>query len=463
MHRVRQGLLAGLVGMLVAIGAGLLVPGVAAAAAVPATTSSSTVSSDCPPGTNCEVVLAALKDDGNGCNWSAINRPVDIPIQGINIHTTEGSLESALAEAQDTNPATGCISWNYLIAPNGKIYVQVPTSGYAYDVGNTWFNTHFVQVEVVGRAEDCSTITPAAYQALVKLNRFLIPRFGIIPSSATINGHDTVAGRTDGQMPARHWDPGTCFPWAQLLRDSGAPIIQTGLPWSRVITVRSDDTHQTVQDCPGPNFTGCQPAPAGQKTNFLHVYTRPDTSAPLVSDPYLHPDGSAGTNAEQDWGDKAPTGHAYTVLQPEPGEPHPSGWTKIQYGSQIGWIQGDGNTVPTLPVTVTPKGTVPVAVYGVPMPEASAPGWQLIPYDFHAQTPLTKYSILPGQHFPVAALAVRSDYPEGCNRSDCTGDYDGDGVIDDRTVVIGQEKYIAIWYGHFILFVKAADVTFSLN
>jgi len=457
----------------VTIGAGSLVPGTAAAAeaqasatasVVAVSTASTTVSTsttsptspDCPPGVDCEVKLAAQVDNGYGCNWSNINRPVDIPIQGINIHTTEGSTESALAHAQDTNPSTGCVSWNYLVTPTGKLYVQVPTSGYAYDVANSWFNTHFVQIEIVGYAEDCSTITPAAFETLKKLNRFLIPRFGILPSAATINGHDTVPGRTTTQMRQRHWDPGTCFPWTKVLSDSYAPIVQTGLNGSSVITIRSDDTHQTVLDCPGldasknPLFTGCQPAPAGQKTNFLHVYTAPSTSSPLISDPYLHPDGSAGTIAEQDWGDKALTGHSYPVLARQ------DGWTKIQFGPRVGWIQANStNTVPTLPLTITPKGTAPVAVYGVPIPEASAPGWAQIPYDFVPQTPLTQYTVQPGQRLPLAALPVRSDYPEGCNRTDCSGP-------GDRTVVIGSEQFYAIWYGHFIVFVKKADVSVRL-
>jgi hypothetical protein len=421
---------------------------------------------DCPPGVPCEVRLAALAD--GGYLWSPAHRPYDLPIYGINIHTTEGTLQQALDESQDL---ASHVSWNYLIDQTGKVWVQVPTDSESYDVGNVWVNSHYIEEEHIGFAGDCSSITPAEYNASVKLNRWLIRRFHIAASSSTIAGHDSYMSITDSSMPKRHWDPGVCWPWAKYLNDLGAPIVPTAGPNAGAVTIRTDDSHQPVTDCPTPTsgpskdvpqFTVCQPANQSI-TNFVALYTAPSTSAPLLSDPYIHPDGSPGSTAQQDWGDKAPTGHTYVVLSRQPG------WTQIQYSGGKAWFQDNGKVaVPTTTLTVTPKGNTAVPIYGRPVPEPSAPGWAKISYDVQTQHPLSKYVMQPGQHYAVAStlgvvpVPVRNDYYEGCNQADCQGDYDHDGVVDDRTVVIGNTKYIQIVWGHMFAFVKADDVKLGI-
>ncbi|HSX42888.1 MAG TPA: peptidoglycan recognition family protein [Candidatus Saccharimonadales bacterium] len=396
---------------------------------------------NCPPDVQCEVDLAALKD--GGCNWSTAKRPSDLPVYGITEHTTEGSLAEALAEAQDTSK---CISWNYLIDQTGKVYVSVPKDSLAYDVGNWWVNTHYVQVEHVGRAEDCSTLTPAEYAASIKLDHWLIRQFRIQPSSATIAGHDSYPAVNDAGMASRHWDPGICWPWATYLAAVGAPIVPTAAPNAPVVTIKAKDSHQSVQDCPGVGFSGCVAA-AQDTTNFLALHTAPSAASPLLADPYLHPDGSSGSTAMQDWGDKAPTGHAYVVLARK------AGWTEIQYGGTNAWFQDTGKfTVPTTALVVRPKANQAVPIYGRPMPEYDAPGWQSIPYDHQQQVALTKYMMQPGQRYVVASVPQpRTDYAEGCNLADCSGP-------GDMTVVIGNEKYYEISWSHHYAFVKAADV-----
>ena len=399
------------------------------------------VQANCPPGTACQVVLAGLAD--GGCNWSKADRPHDLPIYGINEHTTEGTLQDALAEAQDT---VHCVSWNYLIDQQGNIYVSVPPSSLSYDVANWWFNTHYIEVEHVGDAEDCSTLTPAEYMASIKLDRWLISKYHIQASAATITGHDSVPGVNDKGQAVQHWDPGVCWPWASYLAQVGAPIVPTAWHGSPVVTIKTDDSKQPVENCPEANFTGCMPA-AQTTTNFVALYTAPSTSAPLASDPYLHTDGSAGSDAMQDWGDKAITGHDYVVIG------HKIGWTEIWYGGQRVWFQDNGRvSVPTTAKVVMPKNGTPVAIYGRPMPEYDAAGWSNIPYDHQSQVALTKYSMLPGQAYPVAAVpAPRTDYAEGCNLADCSGP-------GDTTVVIGNTKYIEISWNHRFAFVKADDV-----
>jgi len=402
----------------------------------------SSVKANCPPGTSCQVVLAGLAD--GGCNWSTANRPHDLPVYGINEHTTEGGLQAALAEAQDT---THCVSWNYLIDQQGNIYASVPVDSLSYDAANWWVNTHYVEVEHIGFAEDCSTLTSVEYNASIKLDRWLISKYHIKASAATITGHESVSGVNDKAHAAQHWDPGVCWPWASYLAKVGAPIVPTAWPDSRVVTIKTDDSKQPVENCPGASFTNCTAA-AQPTTNFVALYAGPSTTAPLVSDPYLHTDGSVGSDAMQDWGDKAVTGHDYVVIG------HKAGWTQIWYGGQAAWFQDNGHvSVPTSAKVVVPKTDAPVAIYGRPMPEYNATGWDNIPYDHQSQVALTKYSMLAGQAYPVAAVpALRNDYAEGCNLADCTGP-------GDTTVVIGNTKYIEISWNHRFAFVKADDVT----
>ena len=43
------------------------------------------------------------------------------------------------------------------------------------------------------------------------------------------------------------------------------------------------------------------------------AYTGPSADAPLIGDPLIHPDGSAGTTQASDWSDKAVAGHQYVL------------------------------------------------------------------------------------------------------------------------------------------------------
>jgi len=425
-----------------------------------------------PAGTHCTVVVAGLANDG--CNWSWANRPTDLPVYGINEHTTEGTLQSALNEAQNTS---NCVSWNYLIDQQGNVYVSVPRDSLAYDVDNWWENTHNIEVEHVGYSEDCSTLTNAEMQSSEALDRWLIQKYHIDPTAAMITGHQSVPGVDDGSQATQHWDPGYCWPWAQYLAAIGAPIVPTATPKSSVVTVRTDDSHQPIQNCPGTNFTDCTDAPSSltDATNFVAMYTGPSTSDPLVSDPYLHPDSSAGSTAEQDWGDKAVTGHDYVVISRQPG------WTEVWFNGQKAWFQDNGQvTVPTAAYTVTPKTSASVALYGRPLPDYDNPAWNNISYDpNHTQpVPLSDYAMLSGQQYAIVAAPsvssgtqpkgrlelpgvppLQTDYAEGCNTDNCTGPGDGTVVVDGPD----ETQYIEISYGARYAFVQLNDVNVELN
>lgn len=404
--------------------------------------------SDCPKGVTCKLVPAAINDQG--CTYSPTVVRHDIARRGVTMHFTEGTLAQALAEAQDPNI---CISWNYLIDQRGVVYVAVQPNAYAYDAGNWYINTGLIQIEQVGFGENCSTLSRRQFRSAVRLVRYLMARYGFQANPSTILGHVNVPAVDDRHMAAMHWDPGTCWDWQRFLRDLGDPIRATSnANKASVVTIasRNRSNDQAVYDCPGINFTSCTPAKQNE-ANFVQLRTAPSLDAPLLSNPYLHPDGSAGTPAMQDWGDQARFGLSYVVAERRPG------WTAIWYGGQEAWFQDDGRVLaPARAATVSSKGNTPVTVYGQPMPEDTAPGWSNIPSDLwpNRSATLSKYSLLPGQHYVVAQVAAPDTYNEGCDNSTCT--YPG-----DTTVVVGKTRYLEIYYNDRFAFVKASDVTIT--
>ena len=92
-------------------------------------------------------------------------------------------------------------------------------------------------------------------------------------------------------------------------------------------------------------------------------------------------------------------------------------------------------------------GTTAVPVYGRAYPEAAAYAGTQVPYQGVA--PL-QYTIKPGQAYVLADDTVETDYYYAKT-------YDS-SLPADHTVVVGQDRYYQIWFGHRIAFVRAADV-----
>src|SRR6202008_2375782 len=129
-----------------------------------------------------------------------------------------------------------------------------------------------------------------------------------------------------------------------------------------------------------------------QPANFVELRTAPSPDAPLLSEPALHPDGSAGTTNIDAWGDTAVAGQSFVVAGRD------GDWTAIWYGGRAAWFENPGATVAATVhgrLTITPRGDSPVAVYGRAYPEAAA-----YPPEIPTQTvaPLDA-TIQPGQAY----------------------------------------------------------------
>jgi N-acetyl-anhydromuramyl-L-alanine amidase AmpD len=409
---------------------------------------------DCPPSLHCQFVPAAYQenpggDPGNYGDYDMANRPAGLRINSIVIHDTEESYPDTIATFQ--NPES-FVSANYVIqSATGDITEMVRPQNVAWAVGDWYYNTHSISIEHEGfAAQGAAWYTQAMYQASSKLVRYLAHRFGVPLDRAHIIGHDNVPGPTDATTASQHWDPGPFWNWnyymgllqgksQQAERASGGSAGRDG---HGLVTIDPDwaRNQPPVTDCQSGT---CVTLPT-QPASFVYLHTQPGDSAPLLSDPELHPDGSAGTTQDSDWSDKAPAGEQYAIAGQQ------GDWTGIWFGGQTGWFYnppGAGQTARYAGGTViTPKpGLASIPVYGSAFPEASAYP-SVVPV--RANDPLA-YQIPAGQKYVTTGL-VPDDFYYAVT-------FDS-SLPDDHTVIHGTTRYYQIILNHRLFYVNAADV-----
>ncbi|NUR30124.1 MAG: N-acetylmuramoyl-L-alanine amidase, partial [Catenulispora sp.] len=234
-------------------------------------------------------------------------------------------------------------------------------------------------------------------------------------------------------------------------------------PLGSVVVVRPDFHRnlQVVSGCteandptPGatPGQCGKQPS---QASNFVWLRTAPDPNAPLLSEPYLHAAGSAGTDAASDWGDKAVTGQKFVVADRK--ITRDGVWTGIWYGGREAWFASPWTNFAALPSTATvvkPKaGLASIPVYATAAPEESAYPPPIAAIDLRTPKLLTKYSIPAGQAYVTTGPAVNGEYWFAYA-------IDASAPM-DRTEVVGTTKFYLIQFNHRLAWVNAADVDAS--
>lgn len=414
---------------------------------------------ECPSTLNCRFIPAAYEPDSstdptNYGNYDIANRPTDgMPIKYLYIHDGEGSYDSIINHFQDP---TAYDSAQYVISTQGDVTQMVSNEDVSWGVANWNMNMQGINIEHAGfAARGASWYTPAMYQASATLVRWLANKYHIPLDRQHILGHDNIMYALASGQAIQHWDPGPYWNWTyfmDLVR--GESLTQAATDYlpqgglSPLVPIRKGDVvkivphfaanQQTVTDC-----TTSATLPT-QGTNFVYLHTQPSGSAPLLSDPYLHTDGSAGTTQDCDWGDKAPSGLTYVVADVQ------GNWVGIWYAGQEGWFynpSGSGQAARvTDSKTVTPKpGVSSIPVYTNAYPEASA-----YPSAIPVQPQSTAYSMNAGQSYATPGDAVTSEY-----FYDATYNY---SFPDDHMIVIGTQKYYEITFNHHIGFVKVEDV-----
>jgi hypothetical protein len=358
-------------------------------------------------------------------------------IDYIVIHDTEGRYSSAISEFQ--NPLA-YVSAHYVIrSDDGAVTQMVPTKDVAWHAGNWWLNMHSIGIEHEGIAVDGATwYTEAMYRSSALLVRYLAAKYNIPLDREHILGHDNIVGPTPAYVAGMHWDPGPFWDWDHYMQLLNAPTQPIARNDADLITVAPPfrSNNQVVTDCSSGTCVTLPP----QGSNFVYLRAEPNDSAPLLSDPNLHPDGSPGTTEASDWSDKAVTGQQFAVYKRQ------DGWIGIWFGGQVGWLSdSDGSdSIPSCGWAVAPAaGISSIGVYGRAYPEADA-------YQGTGITPQSvvslPYNIAKGQRYPLAAM-VPTDY------------YSATTFDSSNTLVVGNEAYYQISFNHRMAFVRRADVT----
>lgn len=143
------------------------------------------------------------------------DRDPSVKIDAIVIHTTEGSVEEAIAWFQ--NPESQ-VSAHFVIAPDGRVTQMVPLAKRAWHA--TYYNHRSIGIEVAGHADRASTWTPRNFKALVGLTAWLCHAYDIPavhPAGAARSkeeGLDVPGLVAHAQVqPWNRSDPGPHFAW----------------------------------------------------------------------------------------------------------------------------------------------------------------------------------------------------------------------------------------------------------
>ncbi|MFG3660542.1 N-acetylmuramoyl-L-alanine amidase [Streptomyces sp. NPDC047706] len=395
---------------------------------------------ECPPTVSCEWIPAPYEEfaDGDYGNHDLGGRPASQSIDYIVVHDTEGAWEGVLDLVQD--PAY--VSWNYsLRSTDGHIAQHVKAKDVAWHAGNWYVNAKSIGLEHEGfLASPDAWYTEAMYRSSARLVKYLARKYGIPLDRQHILGHDTVPGTTTATIPGMHTDPGPYWDWRHYFALLGRPFGPTAPPGSGVVTILPDyDGHR-------PEYTGCgtpgEPcAPHG--SSAVRLYSGPGETYPLIKDIGLRPGGGDSTTGVNDIGSRVSTGQRYAVAGRQ-GE-----WTAIWYLGQKAWFRNPAKApaaVPSRGLVVTPRsGLGSVPVYGRAYPEASA-----YPAGVPAQSvsPLP-YKLLTGQRYVVGDKVPGEYY------------YAVTFATGGHRVVVGEDQYYEIQFGHRVAFVRAADVKVS--
>ncbi|MFD7407110.1 N-acetylmuramoyl-L-alanine amidase [Streptomyces sp. NPDC059866] len=395
---------------------------------------------ECPATVSCEWIPAPYEEFGEGDygNHDLGERPASQSIEYIVVHDTEGAWEGVLDLVQDPT----YVSWQYsLRSTDGHIAQHVKAKDVAWHAGNWYVNAKSIGLEHEGfLASPDAWYTEAMYRSSARLVRYLARKYGIPLDRQHILGHDNVPGPTTSTVPGMHTDPGPYWDWRHYFTLLGRPFGPTAGAGSGMVTILPDYASNR------PAFTGCASAGtpcAVHGSSAVRLYSGPGEDYPLIKDIGLRPGGGDSTIGVNDIGSRVSTGQQYAVAGRE------GDWTAIWYLGQKAWFKNPKKAptaVPAKGLVVTPRdGLESVPVYGRAYPEAAA-----YPAGVPAQavSPLS-YRLLEGQKY-VAGDKVPGEYY-----------YAVTFATDAHQVVVGEDLYYEIQFGHRVAFVRAADVTVS--
>jgi N-acetyl-anhydromuramyl-L-alanine amidase AmpD len=137
------------------------------------------------------------------------------PVQLVVVHTMQGSLAGSTAWFAD--PRAKCSS-HYGIGFDGTVHQYVQEADTAYHAGNFNYNRRSIGIELEGFAER-GVFPDSMLKALYTLVRNCCDKYNIPYDRTHIIGHNEVPSPDGNGLGGlgHHTDPGTKFPWADLM------------------------------------------------------------------------------------------------------------------------------------------------------------------------------------------------------------------------------------------------------
>lgn len=157
-------------------------------------------------------------------NYTGANRPNDLPINKVIIHTTEGSYSSAINWFQ--NPAAQASAHYVIRSSDGQTTQCVSHLNIAWHAGNWEYNQTSIGIEHEAYINESKWYTDAMYKASAKLVNAICKQYGIPMDRSHILGHSEVPGAT-------HTDPGSNWDWNKYMGYVTSGELQT--PWSQSV------------------------------------------------------------------------------------------------------------------------------------------------------------------------------------------------------------------------------------
>ena len=388
----------------------------------------------CPRTVPCEWIPAPYEEFGEGDygNHDLGDRPTSQSIDYIVIHDTEGTWDTVLDLVRDPT----YVSWNYsLRSTDGHIAQHVKAKDVAWHAGNWYVNAKSIGLEHEGfLANPDAWYTEAMYRSSARLVTYLARKYDVPLDRQHILGHDNVPGPTTSTVAGMHTDPGPYWDWRHYFELLGRPFVPSAGRHGGLVTIRPDYAGNQ------PEYTGCvtQGKPcAAHGSSEVRLYSDHDENSALIKDVGL---GTAPTPGVNDVSSRVSTGQQYAVAD------RYGDWTAIWYLGQKAWFKNPGKN----PTAVNSKGRVvtpraglkSVPVYGRAYPEAAAyptgvPAQAVspLPYQLPAGQKYVVGDRLPGEYYYAVTFSP-----------------------DSHKVVIGEDLYYEIQFGHRVAFVRAADV-----
>ncbi|WP_054759602.1 N-acetylmuramoyl-L-alanine amidase [Secundilactobacillus collinoides] len=160
-------------------------------------------------------------------NYTRADRPEQVPVTHIVIHSTELSYPETVQRFQEAHD----VSAHYVLRQSDGLVTQmVAPHNVAWHAGNWELNCRAVGIEQEAYVGEPESFTKTMLRSLTTLVSQLSTQFNVPLDRDHLLGHDNLCAMTASGQLAMHQDPGRYFDWRQLLTDLGASVEGRGVP-----------------------------------------------------------------------------------------------------------------------------------------------------------------------------------------------------------------------------------------